>query len=195
MKKEHKKKLKKEDIVKNSSSDVSHTIKKIKDNEKKYTIILVCFFFIVFCLIGYFSLRVNENEIVFNESIQSVSLVDQEVNLSKDNVTSDFDGLNSDGFNLYIKNHVNKTVSYRIMFVKDNEKQYNEESNISFNDIRFSKDEITVEKFSSLQSMIVKEGTIGKKKQEIINIKMWLDEKTEVTESSYFHGHFIIESP
>lgn len=195
MKKEHKKKLRKEDIVRNSSSEISHTIKKIKDNEKKYTIILVCFFFIVFCLIGYFSLRINENDIIYNDSIPSVSLTDQEVNLSKDNIISDFDGLNSDGIDLSIKNHINQTVSYRIMFVKDNENQYSGESNISFDNIRFSKDGITVEKFSSLHSMIVKEGKIEKQKQKKINIKMWLDEKTKVTESSHFHGHFIIETP
>ena len=68
-------------------------------------------------------------------------------------------------------------------------------SNISFDNIRFSKDGITVEKFSSLHSMIVKEGKIEKQKQKKINIKMWLDEKTKVTESSHFHGHFIIETP
>ena len=42
-----KKKLKQANINRNTSIEVSHTIKKIKENERKYTIILVIFFMII----------------------------------------------------------------------------------------------------------------------------------------------------
>ena len=54
--KKKKNKLKIEDVNRNSAKNVSHTINKIKSNERKYTIILVFIFmilFIVICLYHY----------------------------------------------------------------------------------------------------------------------------------------------
>lgn len=51
LEKEHK--LKIQEIKKNSSSDVLHTIKRIKSNETKIVALVSCIIFVVFCFLGY----------------------------------------------------------------------------------------------------------------------------------------------
>ena len=64
IKKKMNKKLKINDINKSSNQDLGHTIKGIKANERKYTIILVCVFMIIFAVIGYFNFRVDNSLLI-----------------------------------------------------------------------------------------------------------------------------------
>ena len=74
------KKLQKSDINKNSSSQVSHTIRKIKENEAKYTAVLVLVFMASFCVIGYFTLRVNHGFLM--DSVHQLDAADYGLSLS-----------------------------------------------------------------------------------------------------------------
>ena len=99
------KKLSSNDINKNSSVQVSHSINKIKENELKYTIILVIIFMVVFAFAGYISLRVSNDYI--NDKVfynYNLAFSTNSVTLTNRNILSDENGLKSKGVNYTIKN-------------------------------------------------------------------------------------------
>ena len=89
------KKLNIHDIHKNNDVEVSHAIQKIKENERKYTAILVLIFMSIFVVLGYFSLRVNYHYLSENNylPVNSYSTAGEVITLTTDNILSDQEGL------------------------------------------------------------------------------------------------------
>ena len=95
-----KKKLKQANINRNTSIEVSHTIKKIKENERKYTIILVIFFMIIIGIVGYNVLTIDNDELYSNIKTASanspyLSLSSTNITLTNKNIMSEKNGLKS----------------------------------------------------------------------------------------------------
>ena len=191
------KKLQKSDINKNSSSQVSHTIRKIKENEAKYTAVLVLVFMALFCVIGFFTLRVNNG--FLTDSVHQLDVADyglslssSVVTLSASNVMSEEEGLQSNPYYLTVENRTMHDMNYKIVLVED-EDLYESCGcqSIPLNQIHFS--------FEEEHSTILDEShTIGeaflmsgKKKQ--YKVRIWLDSSYDSFLEAHFHGHFVIE--
>ena len=191
-------KVKKEAVLKNSSSNISHSIKKIKENERKYTIILVSFFFVVFCFVGYFSLRVNTDALLNVEHpnySSGLSAVGGVVTLTSNHIMSDQEGLKSEGVTFTVENHQNFPVRYRILFVEDDymvDKCGCRNHTFDLSSIHYSLDGVHVQKYS-LESIPILEDEIKKEGKKNFHIQVWVDEK-ESSSNQHFHGHFVIES-
>ncbi len=54
-----KKKTTSKTVKKRNNDTVSESVKEIKAHEKRYTFLLVLFFFVLFIIIGYYTLRVK----------------------------------------------------------------------------------------------------------------------------------------
>ena len=64
-------KKKKPDIKKRTNTKMSKSVKKIKDNENKYTFLLVLFFMLLFIVSGYFTLRVQAGTVTNISNIEA----------------------------------------------------------------------------------------------------------------------------
>ena len=191
------KKLQKSDINKNSSSQVSHTIKKIKENEAKYTAVLVFGFMILFCVIGYFTLRVNNN--FLTDSVRQIDMTDyglslssSVVTLSESNVMSEEEGLQSNPYFLTVENRTKSDLNYKILLVED--KDLYESCgchSIPLEQIHFSFEEENPSLLN--ESRTIGEAFLmsGKKKQ--YKVKIWVDSSHDSSLEEHFHGHFVIE--
>lgn len=193
--------LKQADINKNSSAKISHTIKRIKENERKYTTILVFIFIIMILFITYKSLKIDNNilldELRRSASINEISAFSPVVTLTEDYIMSDEEGLKSTPFVYTIKNNSNTSFNYKILFVKDDfltkicecDKETADTSMIHYS-IDNNQD---IKAFNSKDEMIVKEGLLEIGQKEQISIKMWFTNQLDSNIKKHFHGHFILE--
>ncbi len=192
-------KVKKDVILKNSSSNISHSIKRIKENERKYTILLVGFFFLLFCFIGYFTLRVNSADFLDYYQEQSdehgVKTSGGLVTLTSNHIMSNQEGLQSDIVLLTIENHLDCSFRYRIIFVEDDyliDKCGCRGKSYNLSSIHYSIDGVQVKSFSS-DSVIVLEDQLNSGNTKNYPIRVWLDESVPISDL-HFHGHFVVET-
>lgn len=195
-KKNKKDKLKVEDIEKNTSKDISHTIFKIKENERKYTVLLVVFFLLLFFVIGFISLRIktkNFYELSDNLTGAYLSSSSRTIILDSDNKMSDGDGLLSSPYEIKINNTTKEAINYKVVFVEDSELKRkcgctSEGFNIS--DIRYSLDGKTVSSFVG-NEMIISTGYLDIGKSDTIDLRIWLDSNSQ--NNGHFHGEILFE--
>lgn len=189
------KKLKKNDINKNNSTEIKHTIYRIKEQEGKYMAILVIIFMIVFCLIGYFTLTFNKD--IYNKNgNQSVDIIinsSPNILLTKDNKMEDWLGLKSDVHVIEFSNIQAKTVKYQLVFNFDETVDCNcNNETFSKSDVKYSIDGNKVYNFG--KENVIKNGTLNAGETEVINIRMWIDSFAETKEAlkQHVHGYFTI---
>ena len=160
----------KKKVLKNSSNQISHSIQKIKDNEKKYTIILVTFFFLLFCIIGYYSLRINENiqiNYIPSNNNQGTTISGKNITLTNDDIMTDDRGLKTQGLTFTIENHQDCSVNYQVVIKTDDfiiDECGCRNNLFPLTSIRYSYDGKTINTLSSTSSIIYK-GTIKAKER------------------------------
>lgn len=190
------KKLSKEQINKNNSVEIKHYINKIKEQERKYTFLLVIFFMILFCIIGYKTLTINKEvmiEYMNKEEMDDFSKV--EFVLTSDDVLSDKDGLLLKGYDILIKNNSQDNARYKVFFIPDPTAVKVcgcGEKSISKEYIRYSIDGTLVNTFFDSDEVLVTE-ELEKGEENLVNIKVWIDNNLKINNSFHFHGSFIIE--
>lgn len=189
------KKLTEEKINRNSSAQISHSIKKIKENEFKYTVFLVIIFMLLFCYIGYSTLSVNTKDVlkydINNNSIEETFNSHERVTLTEKDVMDDFLGFQSRKHIIDITNQTSKDISYSVFFVRDDEEVSAcgcESSLDSFSYIHYSLDGKTAMNLSN-NNEIMSKGTLLSGKSKSIVIQMWLDESFP---GGHIHGKFIV---
>lgn len=183
-------KLKAEDINKNNGKEISHTINKIIANERKYTIMLVMFFIVLFLTMGYFLLSSDIRKINNNYN-SNITIKAPSILLTDDDVMDDSQGLNSNNIELEIINNTEVDTNYRIVLKEDiNEKKKCGCINESFNvkNIRYSFDGNNIKKISNNLN-VVATGVLKSYEKEKLNFRMWLSNN----DGSHFHGKFVIE--
>lgn len=195
-KKTHKKKK----ISKNSSKNNKNIIEIIKTNEKKYTIILVTFFFLLFCFLGYQTLKIHNNYILAprtsnNQSKKGINLTGKTITLTKKDIKSDSKGLSSNSLIFNVNNTQNQDINYRIILEED--RDFIQEcgcidKKISFTNIHYSLDGKKVKKVTNDDTVIL-EDTLAKNSNKIIKLKIWLDENLNSSTEAHFHGQLKIE--
>lgn len=186
-------KMKANDINKNTGRDITHTVNKIKANERKYTIILVIFFMTIFCFIGYISLRVKPIDLIeYSSSINNsyISSSSDIILLSEKDKKTDLEGLKSEEVEVVFKNATSNDINYKIIFVEDTEiKQICKCSSDEFNlkDIKFSIDGKKIKKFPEEENVITT-GFLQAGKTDKIKIRIWIDSNSNY--KGHFHGQF-----
>ena len=98
-------------INKNYKKSISSSINKIKENEKKYMTILVIIFMIIFCLISYFTFRVNNKKLSNISEVNSLTLTANNFLLTNNDIKSDSLGLKSSGNTITITNNTNELIN------------------------------------------------------------------------------------
>lgn len=195
------KKLKETDINKNSAIEIKHSINKIKEQEGKYTIILVVFFMILFSIIGYFTLSFNKERIFDGKSLKSDSNIlesSPKVLLTSKNIMTDELGLSSEVYTIEVNNSNSRQVNYQLIFYQDavseDECACNNKT-FDISNVKYSIDGDTVHNLDSGYGRIIKNGTLEANGEEIINIRMWLDSKlSSISKVGYhLHGHFAVQ--
>jgi len=197
------KKLKKNDINRNGSVEVRHSIDKIKAQERKYTVILVVFFMLLFCGIGYATLTFNKNAIVSDlKGGRESSLATREeftssgelITLSSDSVLSDRAGLETKEYSVSLENNTSKNVKYQILLENDFFAIHNcgcTDTMIDNQFIRYSIDGANPQNFTD--TGIIYEGELTSEEKRDVSIKLWLTENATVGDNDHFHGHFILK--
>lgn len=199
--KKKKNKLKIENINKNSSKNVSHTINKIKSNEKKYTIILVFIFMILFIVIGFFLFRVNGNKLyssvdsVRNEMLESSSRV---ITLTNDYILSDKVGLKTDKYVVTINNDIPEILNYKIKLVRGDiitSKCKCDTTSLLLNNIKYSLDGKNISTLveNNNKEIIITTGSLKSGENKKVNINLWIDENVLKDKEHHFHGYFKVE--
>lgn len=195
------KKLKKNDINKNSSIEIKYSINKIREQERKYMAVLVVFFMVLFCVVGYFTLSFNKdnysNDSVVVDNSKMIDSSPKVLLTGADKKTDDL-GLNSEVYSVEINNAQDISSKYQLLFQIDDvdigECECNNEI-FNTNDIRYSLDGENAVSFSNNDILILKEATLEANEVEIINVRMWIDSHAEVKKDilQHLHGHFVIK--
>ena len=193
------KKLKINDINKNSSIEVSHTIKKIKEHEVRYTVILVSFFMLLFVFIGYETLKINDD--YFDNNIEQKDIVGYDssfsgevILLNKKSIMSDLEGLKSKGYTFKVENTTNNAFRYRIIlvpFIEQIEMCGCKGRVVDSKNIKYSIDGKTIQSTVN-KNIVLLEDNINKLSVKEINIKIWLDDSLD-DKDYHYHGYLKME--
>ena len=188
MKKKNKK-LGIQDINKNTGSNVSNKISKIKDNEKKYVIILTFIFTVLFFIIGFLSIKIYMNDFDdytnYLDSASYISLSSNVITLSDKDKINDNEALSRNGYSLSISNKMDYDVNYRLLLVED---EYLKEfcgcfkNNFNINDFKFSLDGKNIKNL--MENMVLDTGHLDAKEIKKVNLNIWINK------ASMFDGHF-----
>ena len=191
---------KKKTEIKKRTNKVSATTKKIKKNEGKYTFLLVLFFILLFVVIGYFTLRVQEGNNVPNTNNSKIASEfritssGEVITLTAKDILPDAKGLMKDGYVLNYKNESSENIKYRIRLVrdKDMEKECDcTNRQINYENIKYSLDGINIGTLTD-SDMVLTEGVINSDNDATLNVKLWVD-KNYNEKDHHFHGHLEIE--
>lgn len=199
--KKKKNKLKIENVNRNSSKNVSHTINKIKSNERKYTVILVFIFMILFIVICFFLFRVNGNKLYSsvdsarNEMLESSSRV---ITLTNDYILSDKVGLKTDKYVVTINNDIPEILNYKIKLVRDDiitSKCKCDTTSLLLNNIKYSLDGKNISTLveNNNKEIIITTGSLKSGENKKVNINLWIDENVAKDKEHHFHGYFKVE--
>lgn len=183
------KELEIQDINKNTSKEISHTMKRLEKNEKKYTFYLVIFFMSLFIFIGYQSLKIQNNyTIKENTNLDySISSLGQVLDLSKTDKISEDEIDNKTPIYIEVNNNTEKEVKYQIVLVKDIERIKKcgcSNKQIKNNNIFYRIDN-KINKLSN--DMILYEKTISS--QTTINLELTIWVNKNENDENHFHGH------
>ena len=193
------------DIHRNSSVQISHTILKIKEHERRYTFILVVFFLCCFCFVGYEAFVVPTktiNSIDLSNNVQSlaptstgVSFSGRVFGLSSSSMMSSLEGLSSLPIYYEIQNNSLEDYPYQIVLVFDelNQKKcgcFNHVIDLQY--LRFSLDGKTVHSFSD-SSFVIDEDVLKVGEARTYSIRIWVDQEALINDDDHFHGYFVLQ--
>ncbi len=184
---------------KKKNNDGVNYLEKLKDYETLYIVFFVLFFMILFCIVGYYSLRV-QNKSIFS-SLQKdkadnyFSVSSSIVTLSAASVLSDAEGLKQKKYLVSIDNERNNEVQYQLLFEEDEDlkKQCGcVFSDFNYSMIHYSIDQKKVLSFQD-EKMVILDGVISPKEKKDLVISLWLDNSFSSLNDAHMHGHFIVK--
>ena len=185
-------------INKNYKKSISSSINKIKENEKKYMTILVIIFMIIFCLISYFTFRVNNKKLSNISEVNSLTLTANNFLLTNNDIKSDSLGLKSSGNTITITNNTNELINYKLKLVRDIQninKDNCSDREVPLEYIRYSIDGVNVSTIVPKKNgeIVIITGCLKCHKTKKLNIKLWLAEDMTRDKNYHFHGYFTVE--
>lgn len=198
--------LRMEEIKKNNSIEVDHTIRKIKEKEFRLIVMWVGIFLVVLissALIVGFSVqkigeynKVNSGDLVITFDGNN-NILDDVITLDNNDVMNYDEGMVSETYNFTITNDTDENVRYLIKIVKDYEMIELDECN----DMMFSDDNIMISlngKFIGYASdfydgneYVISEDRVESKDIVDYELRIWVDE--DYVNNGHFHGKIIVE--
>ena len=191
------KKIRQEDISKNTGKEISSTIARFKMHEKRYTFYLVVIFMLTIMISAYFGLKVDTYSLydsTSNDKGSYLSFSSRLVFLNQKNIMNDVEGLQSNSYLVDFSNTTAETINYIIRLVLDEDsiEQCNCVNEIvEYDKIRYSVDGENVLSFQD-DSMVVETGTLHSQKSEKINIRFWLNDQVDASKC-HFYGRLVFE--
>ncbi len=197
IKKKKNQKLKINDINKNSNQDLGHTIRGIKANERKYTIILVCIFMIIFIIIGYFNFRVdnrliNTDQVLYRNVLSASSM---SVTLNNTYIKNDNIGKNDNPYIVNVNNNTGSDINYKVELIrneKENELCKCGNNLLDINNIKYSIDggDVSLLNTNGNGDTVVVTGTLKSGMSKSYDIRLWVSDDISKNEDYHFHGYF-----
>ncbi len=184
-------KLKEADIHKNSGKEISHTISKIKENERFYTILLVLVFMVTISVSIYIGLRVNLSSLSADELstyASGFSYSGQLIHLDSTNIGME----NAKTYTISSSNFTSDDINYLMKIVLDQHfiKECRCEDMIaSYDQIHFSFEDKEVRSFSN-SDLVLKTGFLPRGKKDSLRVSIWLDESVDT--NVHFYGRIEI---
>lgn len=196
------KKLTQKDIKKYSNTQLDHVIERIKEQESKFTVILVTII-LISSLIAFYSIFSSVQDSKYEYVIKSnnLTIMYKKKDNNMGNIISfvdkealgNSDGLKSDDYKIFISNTSDRSVVYTISVVDDDDMiKYDGCSNkiISRNYIKYS---INDSEVLSLGSDDVIYSSILKANSKIeYSLRFWIDEDFAEAINSHYHGKIVV---
>ena len=181
-----------QEINKNASVEISHTMKRIQQNEKKYTIFFVFVFLVLFIFIGYQSLKIQTDYIIKenNKLDYSISSLGQILDLSKNDKINESEIDNKTPIYIELNNNSDKSIKYQIVLVEDLERVKKcgcQNKKIKLNNISYR---INNKIYKLTDNMILYEDTISSQKTDYLELTIWVNNNEN--NENHFHGHIEI---
>jgi len=192
-----KKTIEKKD-VRSSKSNILHSIKHIRENEKRVISILACFFIFVFLFIGYFTLKIDSNSLVSDiknaNDLVGISSSTRSITLDIDDVMSDAEGLKSTPVTLIVNNAFPDAYSYKLKLEEDEYLKKVCECDKKFDTklIRYSLDGVNVKTIDN-DDMILDFDSVDSYAGNDATIRIWISDTANLEEDAHFHGLLKIE--
>lgn len=195
------------DINKNSSSEVGHVITKIKTRELEFTILGVIIFLILissFSYVVFSSVQTREKHNTLKSGTLMIDYSDIEtgmgdvVTLVGEKDATDKQTISSEGYEFKITNSSNKTVNYEIILQDDLEMveiDQCQDSLIKKENIKFSLNESTIKKLSSVykkDKYVLTTGKVKSKEKKEYNLRIWID-NSEDNIGKHYHGKIVVK--
>ena len=171
--------------------------RELKEHEKRYTIVLVILFIMVFIFIGYSVLSIDNKEVktinkTVNYRYSSLSSSYKVITLTDKNKLTDKEGLSSNKISIHVENTTDTKYDYKIVLKKDKSttKSCGCEKNIE--DYKYIKYSLDGEVLKLDKDMVIYKGSLKKDESKDIVLNIWLD-KTLNINNYHYHGYFSIE--
>lgn len=196
------KKLTQKDIKKYSNTQLDHVIERIKEQESKFTVILVTII-LISSLIAFYSIFSSVQDSKYEYVIKSnnLTIMYKKKDNNMGNIISfvdkealgNSDGLKSDDYKIFISNTSDRSAVYTISVVDDDDMiKYDGCSNkiISRNHIKYS---INDSEVLSLGSDDVIYSSLLKANSKIeYSLRFWIDEDFAEAINSHYHGKIVV---
>lgn len=198
--------LRMEEIKKNNSIEVDHTIRKIKEREFKLTLMFVCIFLVVLIsstLIVGFSIqtfkeynKVSSGDLIISYD-ENDNMLDDVITLDNNDVMSYDEGLESDTYKFTITNDTDTNIRYIVKIVRDYDMiELDECSDMLFSDenIMISLDGKFVGMLADFydgNEYIICEDRVETDSSHTYELGIWVDEN--YVNNGHYHGKIVVE--
>lgn len=196
------KKLTQKDIKKYSNTQLDHVIERIKEQESKFTAILVTII-LVSSLIAFYSIFSSVQDSKYDYVIKSNNLtitykkkdntMGNIISFVNNKALNDSDGLKSEDYKVFINNTSDRSVVYTISIVDDDDMiKYDgcSDKTISRNHIKYTINDNGV---LSLGSDDVIYSSILKANSKIeYSLRFWINEDFTEAINSHYHGKIVV---
>ncbi len=178
--------------------NTSKFIQILKEYETIITAFFVLFFMLLFCFIGYYSLRVQNKS--FFSSLQSENTGDLTLSSStvtlttQDSSMPDSIGLQYHKYGVSIENKNSKDISYELIFEINSNLQRKcgcSFPNFNYSMIHYSIDQKDVLTFIDDNMIVLHDRLLAKEKKDYI-ISMWLEDGLSIY-NYHVHGNFRVK--
>ena len=184
------------DVNKNSGIKISHTINKIKENERKYTFYLTSLFMVLIVVFAYMVFRVDADSLTsldYTMAYQHLSSSGKMVYMNEDNIMSDEEGLVSEPVFVNFSNMTNHTINYVIKFVEEKDMVENCKCEIvDYKKIKFSVDGVNIQTFDN-EDMVVTSGMIKSNNEDTLKVHFWIDNDMPEDSECNYYGRFVFQ--
>lgn len=196
------KRLTQKDIKKYSNTQLDHVIERIKEQESKFTAILVTVILVSLLLAFYSifsSIQDSTSQYVLKSNNLTITYKEKDNNMGdiisfvNDDALSDTDGMKSDDYRVFITNTSNRSVIYNIEVVDDLDMISHDNCTNKKIDRKYIKYSIDGGDILSLSDDNIIQTAVLKAESKIeYSLKFWIDDSFKDANKSHYHGKIVV---